>query len=275
MVRWTAKRFCEDFRRIGNYIRESATEKITIADLALDKRRRDESVTKYITRWRNLSMKCEQQLEEEHAVQLLMGNIDDKMQPFLCMATITTFQDLLDRVAKFEKLNLSRSENHSDKPKKAKAPGARRGEADSTFFSRADREKQVIYNVDKGKQPMQYEERPKQAYNPNPQPKRGNDSPRTFQGGGERPRQAIGTGDRTFQSKMNKEYSFKRESVAKFFRQALKMGLELPECKRPEESKHTGDPNYCPYHRVVSHPIEDCSIFAWEKVPEGRAHIIR
>ncbi|PKU83411.1 hypothetical protein MA16_Dca016520 [Dendrobium catenatum] len=43
----------------------SATEKITIADLALDKRKREESVTKYITRWRNLSMKCEQQLEEE------------------------------------------------------------------------------------------------------------------------------------------------------------------------------------------------------------------
>ncbi|XP_028555977.1 ATP-dependent RNA helicase DBP5-like [Dendrobium catenatum] len=128
----------------------SATEKITIADLALDKRKREESVTKYITRWQNLSMKCEQQLEEEHAVQLLMCNIDDKMQPFLCMSTINIFQDLLNRVAKFEKLNFSRSENHSDKPKKAKAPGARRGEADSTFFSRADREKQVIYNVDKG-----------------------------------------------------------------------------------------------------------------------------
>ncbi|PKU62331.1 hypothetical protein MA16_Dca028551 [Dendrobium catenatum] len=60
---------------------------------------------------------------------------------------------------------------------------------------------------------------------------------------------------------MNKEYSFKRESVAKLFRQALKARLELPECKRPEESKHSGDPNYCPYHRVVSHPIEDCYVF--------------
>ncbi|XP_028548191.1 uncharacterized protein LOC114578844 [Dendrobium catenatum] len=90
----------------------SATEKITIADLALDKRKREESVTKYITRWRNLSMKY-----------------------------------MLDRVAKFEKLNLSRSENHSDKFKKAKAPGARRGDADSMFFSIADREKQVEENA--------------------------------------------------------------------------------------------------------------------------------
>lgn len=55
----------------------SATEKTTIADLALEKRKKGESVTKYITRWRNMSMKCEQQLEEEHAVQLLLGNIDD------------------------------------------------------------------------------------------------------------------------------------------------------------------------------------------------------
>ncbi|KAL0917553.1 hypothetical protein M5K25_012620 [Dendrobium thyrsiflorum] len=145
--------------------------------------------------------------------------------------------------------------------------GARRGEADSTFFSRVDKGKQVVYNVDKGKQPMQYEEKSKQVYNPSPQPKLilgGNDKPRNFQGGGERPRQTMGIGDRTFPSlkdKMNKEYSFKRESVAKLFRQAVKAGLELPVCKRPEESKQTSDPNYCPYHRVVSHPIEDCYIF--------------
>ncbi|KAL0906113.1 hypothetical protein M5K25_024579 [Dendrobium thyrsiflorum] len=44
--------------------------------------------------------------------------------------------------------------------------GARRGEADSTFFSRVDKEKQVVYNVDKGKQPMQYEEKPKQDSHP-------------------------------------------------------------------------------------------------------------
>ncbi|PKU71142.1 hypothetical protein MA16_Dca027476 [Dendrobium catenatum] len=114
---------------------------------------------------------------------------------------------------------------------------------------------------------MQYEDKPKQVYNPNPQPKLilgGNYWPRTSQVGGERPRQAMGTDDRTFQSlkdKMNKEYSFKRESVAKLFRQALKAGLELPECKRSEESKEIGNPNYCPYHRVLGHLNEDCYIF--------------
>ncbi|KAL0926696.1 hypothetical protein M5K25_002940 [Dendrobium thyrsiflorum] len=89
--------------------------------------------------------------------------------------------------------------------------GARKGEADSAFFSRASMANQMIYNVDKGKQPMQYEEKPKQAYNPHPQPKLifgGNNKPQNFQGGGERPKQNMGTSDRTFPSlkdKMNKE----------------------------------------------------------------------
>ena len=61
---------------------------MTLTDLALEKRRRDESVTKYTTRWRNLSMRCDQQLTEKHAVELLMGSIDDQMAPYLAMATI-------------------------------------------------------------------------------------------------------------------------------------------------------------------------------------------
>ncbi|KAL0906533.1 hypothetical protein M5K25_025034 [Dendrobium thyrsiflorum] len=116
--------------------------------------------------------------------------------------------DLLDRVAKFEKLNLSKSESHPDKPKKAKASDARKGEAYSISPFKSGKKKQVIYdqgvyNADKGKQPMQYEEKPKQLYTPNPQPKLvlgGNDKPRAFSGGGERLKQAMGTGDRTKES---------------------------------------------------------------------------
>lgn len=55
-----------------------------------------------------------------------MGNIDDRMVPYLCMAT--TFQELLDRVAKFEKLNLSKSEGHPEKSKRSKAPDTKKGE---------------------------------------------------------------------------------------------------------------------------------------------------
>ncbi|PKU84533.1 hypothetical protein MA16_Dca003046 [Dendrobium catenatum] len=61
----------------------------------------------------------------------------------------------------------------------------------------------------------------------------------------------------TLQEKINKPYSFKKECTGKIFRKALKIGLQLPESRRPELAGMTDDPNYCPYHRIISHPIED------------------
>ncbi|KAA0033277.1 ty3-gypsy retrotransposon protein [Cucumis melo var. makuwa] len=34
--------------------------------------------------------------------------------------------------------------------------------------------------------------------------------------------------------------------------------IQLPKCKRPEQAGKIDDPNYCKYHRVISHPIEKC-----------------
>ena len=45
--------------------------------------------------------------------------------------------------------------------------------------------------------------------------------------------------------------------MVKIFKECLKQGLELPESKRPNEAMKVDDPNYCLYHRVVSHKIED------------------
>jgi hypothetical protein len=32
--------------------------------------------------------------------------------------------------------------------------------------------------------------------------------------------------------------------------------IELPEVKRPDEANQVDNPNYCKYHRLISHPIE-------------------
>lgn len=54
-------------------------------------------------------------------------------------------------------------------------------------------------------------------------------------------------------------YSFRNEDVEDFFTSLLEQGLiELPEPKRPDEVGRVGDPKYCKFHRVISHPIEDC-----------------
>ena len=36
--------------------------------------------------------------------------------------------------------------------------------------------------------------------------------------------------------------------------------IQLPELKRPEKANRVNDPNYCKYHRLISHPVEKCFV---------------
>ena len=45
------------------------------------------------------------------------------------------------------------------------------------------------------------------------------------------------------------------------FETALKNGLILPECKRPDDAEKQDDPKFCKYHRVLEHSIKDCYVF--------------
>jgi len=36
--------------------------------------------------------------------------------------------------------------------------------------------------------------------------------------------------------------------------------IELLEVKRPDETNQVDNPNYCKYHRLISHPIEKCFV---------------
>lgn len=42
------------------------------------------------------------------------------------------------------------------------------------------------------------------------------------------------------------------------FQDALKNGFQLEDSKRPDDMKHSKDPNYFPYHRLLGHTMEDC-----------------
>ena len=54
-----------------------------------------------------------------------------------------------------------------------------------------------------------------------------------------------------------KKYLFLDSDVSKIFDELLELKLiDLPEMKRPDEVGKTDDPNYCKYHRLVSHPLE-------------------
>ncbi|KAH7676990.1 Acyl-CoA dehydrogenase/oxidase N-terminal protein [Dioscorea alata] len=123
------------------------SDKITIVDLTATRQYKDEKVVNYIMRWRNLSIKFEQPLDQPQAVGLLLENIDSWMSPFLSTSGITTFQDLISQAKKLERTNLRNDRDkskriegvkdtattfniekekgvtESHKPKQAKAPG--------------------------------------------------------------------------------------------------------------------------------------------------------
>ena len=58
-----------------------------------------------------------------------------------------------------------------------------------------------------------------------------------------------------------KVYPFLDVNMPEMLEQLLKLKLiKLPECKRPEEIGKVNDPNYCKYHRIISHPIRKCFV---------------
>ncbi|MCQ7416343.1 hypothetical protein NP118_23335 [Salmonella enterica] len=65
----------------------------------------------------------------------------------------------------------------------------------------------------------------------------------------------------TLKERQEKVYPFPDSDISDMLEQLLeKQLIELPECKRPEEMGRVNDPNYCKYHRVISHPVEKCFV---------------
>jgi acetyl-CoA carboxylase alpha subunit len=79
------------------------SDKINIADLASTKPKKGESMTDFINRWQNLSIKCDRTLTEDEAVNLIMKNINGWMVMLLGVIKVKTFKDLLRSVSNMER----------------------------------------------------------------------------------------------------------------------------------------------------------------------------
>ncbi|XXG42025.1 hypothetical protein AAC387_Pa01g2379 [Persea americana] len=70
-----------------------------------------------------------------------------------------------------------------------------------------------------------------------------------------------------FKKRVEKKYPFD-EDVEEIFGALLGNGkLTLPDPKRPRDVGKTNDPRYCPYHQMVSHPLNQCFVVR-EKINE-------
>ena len=145
---------------------------------------------------------------------LLVGNIDNWMAPFLSSSDIHTFQDLISQVKKLErtssKVVSSMQTTRVDKEKPRKPEGI----------------KHVAFATDKVKEATA----PPNYNKPKP-PALGSGSEST------KPSSSL-------QERMSKKYSFRRDKVMKIFKDALKVGLQLPESKRPKRSRQERSPEF-------------------------------
>ena len=74
--------------------------------------------------------------------------------------------------------------------------------------------------------------------------------------------QARSNQNSTLREMQGKKYPFLDFDVFEIFDELLELKLiDLQEMKRPNEAGKTDDPNYCKYHRLVSHPLEKCFVF--------------
>jgi Retrotransposon gag protein len=81
------------------------SDKINIADMSSTKPNKGESMTDFINRWRNLSIKCDHTLTEDETVNLIMKNIDGWMSMLLDVTKVNTFKDLLRSVSNMERMS--------------------------------------------------------------------------------------------------------------------------------------------------------------------------
>ncbi|KAL0927453.1 hypothetical protein M5K25_001622 [Dendrobium thyrsiflorum] len=80
----------------------STEYRVTVGELVVTRQRPHEPLPNYIVRWRNLSLQCEPQLQEQHAVEILLKNIDGPIAPYLKGFSIKTFQKLLTKVTSLQ-----------------------------------------------------------------------------------------------------------------------------------------------------------------------------
>jgi hypothetical protein len=65
----------------------------------------------------------------------------------------------------------------------------------------------------------------------------------------------------TLKAKKSRSYSFRKSKTTRIFEQALKSGLTLPACKRPADIDKANEGEFCHYHRILGHTIEECWVF--------------
>ncbi|GKV49781.1 hypothetical protein SLEP1_g56513 [Rubroshorea leprosula] len=216
----------------------STKRTVSLPELANTKQKKDESVTDFIERWRNLVLNCREKISEISSIDMCVQGMHWGLLYNLQANMPHTFEELATRAHDLE-IQIARHGNFLPT------------DAHDKKESRKDVKKEV--KPSKAKETMAVTTAPVKIsqQKPKPNPKQG---VKNVEDQGQKKKS-------TLKELQQKEYPFADSEVPAIFEQLLALNLiELPAPKRPEEVGRVNDPKYCKYHRIVSHPIGKCFV---------------
>ncbi|WP_440998354.1 hypothetical protein, partial [Cysteiniphilum litorale] len=203
---------------------------VTMAQLCSLKQGENESTYDYIHKWKAMAYKCSDVLPQASLVDICRNNMRAKIRSMIIGNKSKNLGELLEASMEAETVIKDLSSQKSSK----KEP---------TAIATSKQKKKEVLNVQTKSAPQP----PKKAEN---------------KGTGKRPELSD-----AFKERVEKKYPFD-EDVEEIFEALLANGkLTLPEPKRPGDVGKTNDPRYCPYHQMISHPLNQCFVVR-EKINE-------
>ncbi|KAL9233128.1 hypothetical protein vseg_008162 [Gypsophila vaccaria] len=200
----------------------STRRTVSMSELTNTTQGEDEPVIEYINGWRALSLECKERLSESSAVEMCINRMDWDLLYILNGIKPRSFQELSTRAHNMEITikghNKSRSSAYANMDNNHVDEG-----------SKITSKETMVVNTSYS--PFKVSPKPKGSSHDRP----------------------------TLKELQAKKYLFPDSNLPSMLDELLEKNvIQLPEPKRPEQVNKTIDPNYCRYHRMVSHPLEKC-----------------
>ncbi|TYK25790.1 ty3-gypsy retrotransposon protein [Cucumis melo var. makuwa] len=213
---------------------ECTRRTVSMMELTNTKQWKGEPVIDYINRWRALSLDCEDRLTKLSAVEMCTQGMHWVLLHILQGIKPRTFEELATRAHDME---LSIADRGTKNFPVLEVRKDKKETKSAEKVVKSTVKESMVVNTTALKFSKRKEGRAK---------KKDDGSERQCS---------------TLKERQKKVYPFPDSDIADMLEQLLeKQLIQLSKCKRPEQAGKVNDPNYCKYHRVISHPVEKCFV---------------